>query len=71
MKMGRLDESHIDLENVVRKEPDNEEANKLYSMIETLKENLETAISYLNWKNYEQAIELFGELLEVSWRGLG
>ena len=65
MKMGRLDESHIDLENVVRKEPENEEANRLYSMIDTLKENLANAISYLNWNNYDQAIELFGELLEV------
>ena len=55
MKMGRLDESHIDLENVVRKEPENEEANRLYSMIDTLKENLANAISYLNWNNYDQA----------------
>ncbi len=70
MKMGRLDEAHIDLENVVRKEPDNEEANRLYSMIDTLKENLQNAISYLNWHNYEQAIELFGELLEVRNAGL-
>jgi len=65
MKMGRLDEAHIDLENVVRREPENQEANRLYSMIDTLKENLENAISYLNWNNYDQAIELFGELLEV------
>jgi hypothetical protein len=71
MKMGRLDEAHIDLENVVRKEPENEEANRLYSMIDTLKENLQNAISYLNWHNYEQAIELFGELLEVRNAGLG
>ena len=71
MKMGRLDEAHIDLENVVRKEPDNEEANRLYSMIDTLKENLQNAISYLNWHNYEQAIELFGELLEVRNTCLG
>jgi hypothetical protein len=70
MKMGRLDEAHIDLENVVRKEPENEEANRLYSMIDTLKENLQNAISYLNWHNYEQAIELFGELLEVRNAGL-
>ena len=34
MKMGRLDEAHIDAENVLRKEPKNEEAHKIYSMIE-------------------------------------
>ncbi len=28
LKMGRLDEAHIDAENVLRKEPDNEEANR-------------------------------------------
>lgn len=68
LKMGRLDESHIDLENVVRKEPENEEANRLYSMIDTLKENLASAISYIKWNNYEQAIELLGELLEhIPW----
>ena len=34
--MGRLDEGHIDLENVVKKEPDNADANMLYTMISTL-----------------------------------
>ena len=28
MKMGRLDEAHIDAENVLRKEPNNEDANR-------------------------------------------
>ena len=37
--MGRLEEAHIDLENVVRKEPDNADANMLYTMISTLQVN--------------------------------
>ena len=28
LKVGRLNEAHIDLENVVRREPDNLDANK-------------------------------------------
>lgn len=28
LKMGRLDEAHIDAENVLRKEPENQEANR-------------------------------------------
>ena len=37
LKMGRLDEAHIDAENVLRKEPENEEATRIYAMIEPLK----------------------------------
>ena len=53
LKMGRFDEvipvsswrvhspqAHIDLENVVRKEPGNEEARGLYSTINTLREHV-------------------------------
>ena len=35
LKMGRLDDAHIDLENVVRKEPTNEDANRCgYKLVE-------------------------------------
>merc|ERR1719435_740529 len=44
LKMGRFDEAHIDLENVVRKEPGNEEARGLYSTINTLREHVEEAM---------------------------
>merc|ERR1719187_2808978 len=58
LKMGRLNEAHIDLENVVRKEPGNEEATGLYSMIDQLKEQLEDIQDHMNWGSYEQAIEM-------------
>jgi len=68
LKMGRLDEAHIDLENVVRKDPDNEEANRQYSMINTLKEMIEDAKDYINWSNWEPAIETLTTLLEhIPW----
>ena len=66
LKMGRLDEAHIDLENVVRHEASNEEANRLYSMIDQLKEHLEDIQDHLNWGSYEQAIELLTAILEVQ-----
>jgi len=68
LKMGRLDDAHIDLENVVRKEPTNEEANRLYSMINMLKEQVEEARDAINWNNWEHAIQLLTELLEhIPW----
>lgn len=68
LKMGRLDEAHIDLENVVRHEASNEEANRLYSMIDQLKEHLEDIQDHLNWGSYEQAIELLTAILEhIPW----
>ncbi|XP_023330976.1 dnaJ homolog subfamily C member 3 [Eurytemora carolleeae] len=68
LKMGRLNEAHIDLENVVRNEPDNGDANTLYSMITTLQDKTDDAKDAINWNNYEHAIELLTELLEnIPW----
>jgi len=68
LKMGRLDEAHIDLENVVRHEPANEEAMRLYNMIDPLKEQLEDIHDHVNWQSYEQAIEMLNEILEhIPW----
>lgn len=68
LKMGRLDEAHIDLENVVRKEPGNEDAQRQYAMVNTLKERIEEVRDYINWNNYEPAIELLNDLLEyIPW----
>merc|ERR1711988_1086938 len=68
LKMGRLDEAHIDLENVVRKEPTNEEAQKQYSMVNSLKERIEEIRDHINWNSYEPAIESLNEVLEfIPW----
>ena len=47
--MGRLDEAHIDLENVVRHEPTNADANMLYSMINTLQVDTSMKDTYEVW----------------------
>nr|XP_053627701.1 dnaJ homolog subfamily C member 3-like [Cherax quadricarinatus] len=44
VKLGRLEEAHIDLEYVLRKEPSHEEANRLYTLIEPLKREILEAI---------------------------
>jgi len=68
LKMGRLNEAHIDLENVVRKEPGNEEATGLYSMINVLREQVEEVHDLFNWNNFEPAIEALGGVLEhIPW----
>jgi len=68
VKMGRLNEAHIDLENVVKREPGNEEAVRLYSMINMLKETIEDIHDLYNWNNYEPAIEsLTGVLEHIPW----
>jgi len=68
LKMGRLDEAHIDLENVLRKEPENEEVNRQYSMINTLKDMLEDVQDYMGWSNFEPAIESLTAILEhIPW----
>jgi len=68
LKMGRLDEAHIDLENVVRKQPDNADAQTQYAMVGHLKDQIEDARDFINWNNYEPAIESLNTLLEhIPW----
>merc|ERR1719499_117373 len=68
LKMGRLNEAHIDLENVVRKEPENSEAQKQYSMVSVLQDQIEDIKDYINWNNFEPAIEALGGVLEhIPW----
>jgi len=68
LKMGRLNEAHIDLENVVRKEPENSDAQKQYSMVSILQDQIEDIKDYINWNNYEPAIESLNEILEhIPW----
>jgi len=68
IKMGQLDEAHIDLENVVRHEPENLDAMRLYNMIDPLKDQIEDIRDHINWQSYEPAIEILNEILEhIPW----
>lgn len=68
LKMGRLDEAHIDVENVLRKDNENAEANRLYTLIEPLTMQMRMASDHVSSHNYEAAVEILGEVLEqVPW----
>ena len=64
--MGRLDEAHIELEKVLAKDPGNEEANRMYTIIEPLQKSLEEVNSFISYKNYQPAIDRLTELVEVK-----
>ncbi len=66
--MGRLDEAHIDAENVLRKEPENEEANRVYTTIEPVAQRLREAQHHLESQQYQAAVDFLTEVLEhVPW----
>ena len=66
LKMGRLDEAHIELEKVLAKDPANEEANRMYTIIEPLQKSLEEVNSFITYKNFQPAIDRLTELVEVK-----
>ena len=66
LKMGRLDEAHIELEKVLAKDPGNEEANRMYTLVEPLQRSIQEVIDFMSYKNYQPAIDRLTELVEVS-----
>ena len=65
IKLGRLDEAHIELETVLRKDPSNAEANKFYDAIPGLKHDYMTSRMFYSDKEYYHAIDLFTKIIEV------
>ena len=47
LKMGRLDEAHIDAENVLRKDPEHEDANRVYAGVEMMKVEIKNQMCHL------------------------
>ena len=64
LKMGRLDEAHIDAENVLRNDAQNEDANRIYTAIEPLRRRIQEASDHLDRKNYPACIEALGKSLQ-------
>lgn len=68
LKMGRLDEAHIDVENVLRKDPENADANKIYTTIDPLQAKIREAHDQVRMKMYEAAVESLAETFEhIPW----
>ncbi len=53
LKMGRLDEAHIEAEHVLRKEPSNEDANRVYTTIEPIQQRIREADDHLKSHQYQ------------------
>jgi len=68
LKMGRLDEAHIELEKVLTKDPGNEEANRMYTIIDPLQKSIEEVNAFMQYKNYQPALDRLTELVEhIPW----
>ncbi|XP_055937905.1 dnaJ homolog subfamily C member 3-like [Argiope bruennichi] len=67
-KQGKLDEAHIDYENVLRVDPMNSEAHHGYNLIEPIKRDVQLAYSLFADHSYHEAVDILTRLLqEVPW----
>merc|ERR1712226_732196 len=68
IKMGRLDEAHIELEKVLAKDHKHEEATRLYTSVEPLQQTLREVEDLMMYKNYQPAIDRLTEIVEhIPW----
>merc|ERR1712141_395524 len=68
IKMGRLDEAHIELEKVLAKDHKHEEATRLYVSVEPLQQTLREVEDLMMYKNYQPAIDRLTEIVEqIPW----
>jgi DnaJ family protein C protein 3 len=66
VKLGNLDEAHIDYEKYLKNDPDNNEALMMYSKIEKLKENIVAVQDMLEEYRYDEAIKLLEPIIELA-----
>lgn len=64
LKLGRIDEAHIDLEWVLREDPHNLEALNQYNLIEHIKVDFQNLDLYLLDHSWPEAIELLTKLIQ-------
>merc|ERR1711971_270921 len=68
LKMGRLDEAHIELEKILSKDPSNEEASRMYVSIEPLQRSINEIQDFIMYKNYQPALDRLTEIVEhIPW----
>lgn len=66
VKLGNLDEAHIDYERYLQNDPDNDEALAMYSKIEKLKEDIINVQDMLEEYQYDEALRLLEPIIEVA-----
>merc|ERR1719219_1443405 len=68
LKMGRLDEAHIELEKILSKDPSNEEATRMYTSIEPLQKTIQEIQDFIMYKNFQPALDRLTEIVEhIPW----
>merc|ERR1739838_1118763 len=68
LKMGRLDEAHIELEKLLSKDPSNDEASRMYTIIEPLQKSINEVQDFILYKNYQPALDRLTEIVEhIPW----
>lgn len=65
IKLGNLDEAHIDYENLLRVEPNDNEAIQMYSRIEKLKDDIMNAQDLLAEYRYDEAAHTLSPLIDL------
>ncbi|KAG1653057.1 DnaJ subfamily C member 3 [Nymphon striatum] len=66
LKQGKLDEAHIDFENVLRINPDDEAVQHHYADVDRMREEVETAFQLKEAERYPEAIELLGNVIHSA-----
>lgn len=65
VKMGNLDEAHIDYENILSKEPENNDALLMYERIEKLKDEIMNIQYLIQDYQYDIALNSINPIIEV------
>lgn len=65
VKMGNLDDAHIDYEQLLKSEPDNSEILMMYNRIEKLQDEFMNAQDLLQDYQYDVALNVISSLIEV------
>lgn len=65
VKMGNLDQAHIDYEQILKREPNNEDASIMYSKIENLKDELLNVQDLIEDYQYDIALSSISSIIEA------
>lgn len=65
LKMGNLDEAHIDYEQILRQEPDNSDALIMYERIEKLRDEIDNVQDLIQDYQYDVALNSITPIIEI------
>lgn len=65
LKMGNLDEAHIDYEHILRHEPDNTEVLTMYNRIEKIRDEIMNAQDLVQDYQYDAALSVLAPIVEI------